>query len=94
MPPKLSIAVEPSSGGNGAELQITGLGWPPGATVNLTYLDTAGRDTGSRTLVVVDESGEFSAELLAEDPADQPGPHSVLATDGTRTLQAPYDVEP
>lgn len=92
--PKLSIAVEPASGGNGAELQVTGLGWPAGATVTLNYLDTAGLETGSRTTVVVDDTGEFSAELLAEDPADLPGRHSVLATDGTRTLQAPYDVEP
>lgn len=93
-PPKLSISVEPSSGGNGAELEVTGLGWPPGATVTLSYLDTANRDTGSRSSVVVDEAGEFSAELIAEDPADLPGTHSVIATDGTRRLQAPYEVEP
>lgn len=93
-PARLSISVEPASGGNGAELEVTGLGWPPGATVTLNYLDTAGRETGSRASVVVDEAGEFSVDLLAEDPADLPGRHSVLATDGTRQLQAPYDVQP
>ncbi len=93
-PPRLSIAIEPSSGGNGAELQVTGLGWPPGATVTVTYLDTSSRDTGSRVSVVVDDAGEFSVELLAEDPADLPGLHTVVASDGARTVQVPYIVEP
>lgn len=91
---RFSLTVEPSSGGNGAELVVTGTGWPPDARVTLDYLDVAGNETGSRTTVAVDPNGKFSAELTAEDPADQPGRHTVRATDGLRTLRAPYIVEP
>ena len=91
---RLSLSVEPTSGGNGAELLVTGTGWPPDAQVTLDYLDIAGNQTGSRTTVTVDDNGEFSTDLAAEDPADQPGRHSVRATDGVRTVQAPYDVQP
>lgn len=91
---RLSLSVEPTSGGNGAELLVTGTGWRPDAQVTLDYLDIAGAETGSRTTVTVDANGEFSTELAAEDPADQPGRHSVRATDGVRTVTAPYEVQP
>lgn len=92
--PQLGLSVEPASGGNGAELLVMGTGWPPDVVVRLDYLDTTGKETGSRTVVSVNDDGEFTAQLTAEDPADKPGRHAVRATDGTRTLQVGYVVEP
>ncbi len=92
--PQLSLSVEPASGGNGAELLVMGTGWPPDGQVRLDYLDTTGKETGSRTVVSVNDDGEFTAQLTAEDPSDRPGRHAVRARDGTRTLQVGYVVEP
>lgn len=93
LPPQeeLPLEVKPSTGGNGAELFVTGTGWAPGATVTLLYLGVDGRETGSRAVERVDAGGRFGLDLLAEDPTDRPGRHTVRVSDGTRTLEAPYD---
>ncbi len=88
-----TLSLDPASGGNGAELFVSGTGWPPNATITLEYLGVSGQPTGSRKVVLADAGGRFGDELIAEDPADRPGRHSVRASDGTRTLTAPYEVE-
>ena len=93
-PNRLSLTIDPSSGGNGAELLVSGTGWPANSTVRLDYLGVDGKETGSRAIVAVKPDGTFTTKLVAEDPSDKPGRHSVRATDGTRTLQVGYEVEP
>jgi hypothetical protein len=88
-----TLSLDPASGGNGAELFVSGTGWPANATITLEYLGVSGQPTGSRKVVLSDAGGRFGDELVAEDPTDQPGRHSVRASDGTRTLTAPYEVE-
>jgi len=90
LPPLL---LEPSEGGNGAELFVLGSGWVPGSEVVLSYLGVEGEDTGSRATVVVDDGGTFGVDLVVEDPSERPGRHVVRATDGTRTVEAPYDAQ-
>jgi hypothetical protein len=90
LPPLL---LEPSTGGNGAVLYVLGSGWVPGSELVLTYLGVDGEDTGSRATVVVDDGGTFGVDLVVEDPSERPGRHVVRATDGTRTLDAPYDAQ-
>lgn len=93
-PNSLSLTIDPSAGGNGAELLVSGTGWPANSTVRLDYLGVDGKETGSKAIVAVKPDGTFATKLVAEDPADKPGRHSVRATDGTRTLQVGYEVEP
>lgn len=88
-----TLSLDPASGGNGAELFVSGTGWPPNAAITLEYLGVSGQPTGSRKVVLADAGGRFGDELIAEDPTDQPGRHSVRASAGTRTLTAPYEVE-
>ena len=92
-PDPLGITLTPDSGPNGANLTVTGLGWPPGVQVTIEYLDTLGEPTGSRSVVLADARGQFSAQLIAQDPANLPGPHAVEASDGTQTTQASYDAQ-
>lgn len=89
----LTLVVDPSSGPNGATLTVSGTGWTPGAQVLLEYLDPTGTPTGSSAAVVADARGRFRGELTAQDPANLPGRHTVRASDGARTAEAPYDAQ-
>jgi hypothetical protein len=87
-----SLRVSPSSGPNGATLQVAGSGWQPGGRVVIDYLDGSGRATGSRATATVAPDGTFTAELVARDSTNQPGRHTVRATDGVSTATAAYVV--
>lgn len=87
-----TLEVEPTSGPNGATLDVTGLGWPPGSQVTVEYLDPAGSPTGSRATAPVAAGGGFATELVAENPTGEPGRHTVRATNDTTTRTASYDV--
>ncbi len=93
-PNRLSLTIDPASGGNGAELLVSGTGWRANGAVRLDYLGVEGKETGSKAVVAVKPDGTFTTKLVAEDPADKPGRHTVRATDGTRTLQVAYEVVP
>ena len=93
-PNRLSLTIDPASGGNGAELLVSGTGWPASSTVRLDYLGIDGKETGSKGIVAVKPDGTFMTRLVAEDPTDRPGRHTVRATDGTRTLEVGYEVVP
>jgi DNA-directed RNA polymerase specialized sigma24 family protein len=92
-PSRTTLDVDPSSGREGATLEVTGTGWTPGERVVVDYLDPAGRRTGSRTTATVQDDGTFTASLVARDPSGSPGRHTVRASDGTTTRTAPYDVQ-
>ena len=90
----LAIAVEPDSGPNGAELQVTGTGWTPGEQVLIEYIDPTGTPTGSQAIVVPDTRGRFVAELVAQDPNNLPGEHTIRASDGEQVAEATYEATP
>ena len=89
----LAVALSPSAGPNGAEVVVTGTGWPPGTAVDITYFDTLGRPTASRAVGSVGADGRFSTTLTALDPAGLPGPHVVQATGAGLTATASYDAQ-
>ena len=92
-PVPATLALSPAAGPAGTELTVTGTGFPPGAEVRVDYLDTAGQPTGSGAVVVADPAGSITAQVAAEDPAAQPGPHDVTATAGEVTARATFTAE-
>lgn len=88
-----TLALAPVTGPNGTELSVSGAGFEPGAQVQVDYLDAEGEPTGSQAQVEADEDGTFTAQLVAQDPADEPGPHVVVASDGTSTARATFTAE-
>ena len=89
--PRLTLA--PSTGPNGTEITVAGTGFPPGATVRLDYLDAAGAPTGSSAVAVTDAAGAVTATLAAQDPAAQPGPHTVVATADGASARATFTAQ-
>ena len=89
-----AVDVEPDSGPNGAELQVTGSGWTPGEQVLVEYIDPTGTPTGSQSVVVPDARGRFVAALTAQDPNNLPGEHTIRASDGEQVAEATYDAQP
>jgi DNA-directed RNA polymerase specialized sigma24 family protein len=81
-----ALELTPAGGPNATTVAVRGTGFPPGAEVQLDYLDAAGAATGSSAVAVADDSGSITAALSAQDPADAPGPHSVVASVGDTTL--------
>lgn len=88
-----AIRLDPASGPNGQELQVSGTGWTPGAPVTIEYLDTLGQRTGSSATAVADGGGAFSVQLAAQDPQNLPGEHEVRASEGARSASALYDAQ-
>lgn len=86
----LTLTLSPTSGPNGTTLTVSGTGWTPGAVVVLAYLDPVGHDTGSGGSATVDARGRFTTTLVAQDPANVPGRHTVNADDGTRRQAATF----
>lgn len=87
-----SITISPSSGPNGATLQVTGQGWNPGSRVVVEYLDASGNPTGSQTTAAIADDGTFTAQLVARDSSSLPGRRTVRASGNGFTATAPYDV--
>ena len=90
---ELGITIDPVSGPNGATLVVSGTGWTPGAEVLVEYLDPTGTPTGSQTTVVADARGRFTGELVAQDPNNLPGRHTVRASDGEVVAETSYDAQ-
>lgn len=90
----LAVALDPTSGPNGAALTVSGTGWTPGVQVRLEYVDPLGRPTGPQATVTADARGRFTAQLTAFDPEQLPGPHPVQAAAGEVTAEATYDAQP
>ena len=87
------ITIDPQSGPNGATITVNGTGWLPGTEVTVTYFDTFGRETQSRSTVVVDERGRFTTTIGAVDPTNIPGPHEVRASNVAQSTSATYDAQ-
>jgi DNA-directed RNA polymerase specialized sigma24 family protein len=86
----LTLLLDPSSGPNDTTITVSGTGWTPGAAVTVQYLQRVGRSVGSSVTVAVDAQGTFTASLTAHDSGGFPGPHDVVADDGTHTTQATF----
>ncbi|MCW2598198.1 MAG: Neocarzinostatin family [Frankiales bacterium] len=86
----LALELNPSSGPNDSDITVNGRGWTPGATVTLQYLERFRQSSGSTASAIVDERGRFTTTLTAHDGQDLPGPHDVVADDGTQRAQTTF----
>jgi DNA-directed RNA polymerase specialized sigma24 family protein len=84
----LTLTSDPASGPNGAQVTVQGTGWQPGGTVSIEYLDTLGRQTGSRASAAIDARGRFTTTIAAQDPSNLPGRHTIRADDGVHPPQS------
>lgn len=87
---QLAVSLSPRSGPNGTQVTVTGTGWTPGTVVQVDYLDTFGRETGSSTSGIADASGAFTATLTAADPTGFPGNHEVRASNAEQTASTTF----
>lgn len=69
---------------------MTGSGWQPGAVVRLQYREPAGTPTGAAATATPDAAGRFSAQIVALDPTNTPGPHRITAGNGRQTSATLY----
>jgi hypothetical protein len=74
------MQINPSAGGNGSDVVVSGDGWQTGMRVTITYLDALRRPTGQSAEAVPDATGHFTATIVAYDPQNIPGPHYVDAS--------------
>src|SRR5438445_9850276 len=67
------ISLDPTSGGEGSSVTVTGTNFSPGSTATISYDSTAVATS------TVDTTGIFSATFSV--PTSSAGPHTVSATD-------------
>jgi len=88
----VTVALSPATGPDGTDVTVTGTGWTPGLTVQVSYRDPAGAVTPAMATGVVTAGGTFSTVLSAADPTGATGPHRVTVTDGAKVGAATFTV--
>ena len=88
----VTVALSPATGPDGTAVTVTGTGWTPGSTVQVSYRDPAGAVTPATATGVVTAAGTFRTVLAAADPTGAKGPHRVTVTDGTKVGAATFTV--
>lgn len=82
---KAGITLNPANGNVGSQLTVSGSGFTPNASVNISY---AGAQVATAT---ADGSGKFTASF--EVPKSQSGARTVTAADGANTATATFTME-
>jgi hypothetical protein len=85
-PEAASISISPTSGPRGTTIDVFGTGWAAHVTVTVTY---SGAISSSRTTVVTDRHGRFSAQITAAGLV--PGSYTVRASGGGQSASAQFD---
>jgi DNA-directed RNA polymerase specialized sigma24 family protein len=77
------LALSPTAGRSGTNIEVTGTGWVPGSKVYVSY---AGKPQSSAR---VNSAGSFTTSVVAN--AFLPGQRVVTATDGEHTVKATFN---
>ena len=80
-----TISVSPTQGRRGTQINVTGRGFAPNTTIQLSYSGALTSGTGTATS---DGQGRFSGTLTARGTL--PGNHTITASDGTHSASAPF----
>ena len=83
-----SITLNPTNGGIGTTVTITGKGLAASSTITIKY--DGSTQTTSPSSVASDANGSFSCSFTV--PTSTAGAHTVLATDGTNSSTATFTV--
>ena len=89
-----ALALTPAGGPNGTTVAVTGTGFAPGAEVSVAYLGLSGEPVSPPVTAVADDAGSFAVDVVAQDPAAEPGPHEVVATAGDVSVRAVFTADP
>lgn len=84
-----TITLDPTSGPNHTQITVTGNGWLPGTTINISYR-TQLNAVGAQASATSDAAGFFQATISADDPQGLPGDHQVVVDDGSTTRTATF----
>ena len=88
-----TLVADPTTVEPGAEVTVTGTGFPAGVEVTVTLTDAAGEPVGESVTVVPDDSCGFTVTIVIPDDAE-PGAHVIVAEpeDGSDGAEVPIMV--
>jgi hypothetical protein len=96
-PERPSLAVEPEAGPPGTEITVTGSGWEPGTSIDLTGKLAPGIQADPYKTVTSNADGEFKVSFRLEETPDgtdlATGRYDLIARSAGIEMNVPFLVE-